>query len=487
MSGIRAAAFWSMGAQYLVFVIQFAVSVVIARFFLAPAEVGLFGIALAAAMLVSVLQDFGLTRYIGAQAELDEATIRSCSSVALLFGAGVALLILLLSPVFREVYGEPRLVPLLAIVAASYLLVPFGIVPFALLQRGMQFRPLAFVTVGAAFANAAVAVGLAALGYSAFALAWGLVADKAVRAAGSMMAAGRGPAWPPRFGAAGSILRFGSAASILYVSGALGTRSPELIVGRLLGFAAVGLYGRAASLAAQLVTLVAGAVGAVFTPAFRQIRDSGGAMGPAYVRVVAGYTALTWPALAFLAAASTPLVLILYGEAWRGVAPLLAFIALAEMAFTALPLHMEIPVLMGRMRRLLALNLLDTAASIGLLAVGAGIGLTEAAGSRLLYGLVWLLIYGGFMRRLTGFSWGAMLSVHGRSALLAIATILPLLGLYERVPPDRIGLALLVGAAMAGALLWLAGLFVLRHPMRAEVLHVTAMLLARRRGQTEAI
>ena len=43
---VRGAAMWSMAAQYVVFALQFAVSVIIARFFLTPEEVGLFSIAL---------------------------------------------------------------------------------------------------------------------------------------------------------------------------------------------------------------------------------------------------------------------------------------------------------------------------------------------------------------------------------------------------------------------------------------------------------
>ena len=57
---VRGAAVWAMAGQYLSFAIQFAASVVISRFFLSPTEVGLFSIAMAAALLIAVLQDFGL-------------------------------------------------------------------------------------------------------------------------------------------------------------------------------------------------------------------------------------------------------------------------------------------------------------------------------------------------------------------------------------------------------------------------------------------
>ena len=180
-AAVRAGALWSMGAQYAVFAVQFAVSVLISRFFLAPAEMGLFGIALAAAMLVAVLQDFGLTRYIGAATEIGEEELATCFTVSALFAGAVALVILLLARPLAAFYGEPALAPLLAILAATYLFVPLGVVPAALIQREMNFRALALVNLGAVAAYAAVALGLAAAGFSAFALAWSLVAQAAVR------------------------------------------------------------------------------------------------------------------------------------------------------------------------------------------------------------------------------------------------------------------------------------------------------------------
>ena len=57
---IRRAAAWSMATQYAAFIFQFATSVIISRFFLLPSDVGLFSIALAAAMMVSIFQDMGI-------------------------------------------------------------------------------------------------------------------------------------------------------------------------------------------------------------------------------------------------------------------------------------------------------------------------------------------------------------------------------------------------------------------------------------------
>ena len=421
-------------------------------------------------MLVSVLQDFGITRFVAGEPELDDAKIRACYSVSILFALVIGLVILALAWPVAGFYGDARLTPLLIVVAGSYLLVPFGIVPSALLQRAMDFRALFFVNSGAAMAGGAVALGLAAAGFSAMALAWAAVAQQGARALIGMGLSGWRSPLPLRLAGARPILRFGGGVSALYVSGAIGTRSPELIIGRILDFAAVGLYGRAVGLAGQLRTLVSGAIGGVFYPAFARLRDRGEDLAPPYYRVVAGYSATTWPAMAFLAAASTPLVLMLFGPKWAGVAPLLVWISLSEIAFTALPLHIELPIILGRMRRLLALNILDTIASIGLLVAAALWSLEWAAASRIGYGILWFAIYAAFLRGLINFRWRVMAAIYAKSLALAAATAAPLIVIYRLCDPATIDLPVLTAAALAGGAAWLATLFLVRHPARDELI-----------------
>ena len=478
---VRGAALWSMAAQYASFAITFIVSVLISRFFLGPEEVGLFSIALAAAMLVSVLQDFGITRYVAGEPELGEDKIRACFSVSLIVALAIGLVILALAWPVAAFYGDPRLFPVMAVIAGSYCLTPFAIVPSALLQRDMDFRRLFVVNVGSALAGGGVALATAAAGESAMSLAWGTVAQQGMKAALGMALAGHRPSWPLTTSGIRPILGFGTGMSALYVSGAIGVRTPDLIVGRIVSIAATGLYSRASSLAAQLVTLLTGAVGAVFYPAFARLRDRGEDLAPPYLRVVSGYTAVTWPAMAFLTVAALPMVLLLYGERWQEVAPLLALIALSEFFFTAIPLQMELPILLGRMRRLLILNILDTVISIGLLVLGALWSLEAAAASRIAYGFAWWFIYAWLLRDLIGLKWLALLDVYLRSLAVSAAAVAPVLLAYVFVaPPQSLPIMWLFGSVATGALAWFGALFVVRHPVREEIGAFAAHLIPAR-------
>ena len=475
---VRGAALWAMAGQYVTFGVTFVTGVIISRFFLGPEEVGLFSIALAAAMIVSVFQDFGITRYVSGETELGPEKLRTCFSVSLVVALGIGLIVFGLAWPIAAFYDDDRLIPIVAVIASSYLLVPFGIVPTAVLQRKMDFRRLFIVNVGSIAAMGGTAVTLAALGFSALSLSWAILAQAGAKAVLGIALSGVRPPWPLSFTGARPILHFGSRMMAIYAVAAVGVRSPDLIVGRAVSIEGAGLFSRAMSLAGQLVTLLTGAVGAVFYPAFARMRDRGDDLVPPYLRVAAGFTAVTWPGMVFLAAAARPVVLLLYGSHWAEVAPLLAFIALSELFFAALPLQGELPILLGRIKLLLVLNIIETTVLIGLLVVAAMWSLEAAAASRLLYGAVRWVVYAWMLRRLIGLRMRALFDIYARSLAVSLAAVAPLLLTYELVAgPAQIGVAWLAAAALAGGLCWLGALFLVRHPARLEVAGFAEILL----------
>ncbi len=475
---IRTAAAWAMASQYTSFALQFATSVILARWLITPAQLGLFSIAFAAISLVAFLQDFGVTRYISGERDLTPDKLHTAFTISVAFAWSIAGLAMLAAGPITRFYGDPQLLPVTRIIAASYLLVPLAIVPQALCQRRLDFRSNTMIEVGAALANSVVAVSLAMRGHGALALAWGAFAQQAARLMVSQLRAGIMLPWPLRLRGAEPVLRIGGTNSVLSVCGSITARAPELVIGRLIDSAAVGLFARAAGLALQLRLLLAGAVTGVFYPAFRQVRDSGQPLGPPYLRVVAAYTAITWPAMAGIALLAEPMVRLLYGERWMAAAPLLAWVAVAQICYVALPLNGDLPILLGRMRSLIRRNLVESVASVLLLALAAPFGLYWVAVSRAVHGLLWVVLYLGLMREMIGFSGRALFAIYLRSGAATLAALAPGALLYLLwASPAHAGFAQLLSAAGLGSLAWLGVLRLLRHPAYREVAGLAEHLL----------
>lgn len=484
---VRVAAAWALTSQYASFTIQFAASVILARFFIEPAELGAFSIAFAAVSLVAFLQDFGVNRYITGERELTDDKLHTAFTISILFAWTIAGLALLMAYPIAWFYDDPGLLPVTLVIAASYLLVPLAIVPQALRQRALDYRSNTMIEVGSSVANATIAVTLGWHGYGALALAWGAFAQQAARLIVSQWRAGLVLPWPLRLRGGRPVVELGATNSVLSVADVVIFRSPELVIGRVIGAAATGLFARGAGLALQLRLLVAGAVTGVFYPAFRQKRDAGEPLGPPYLRVVAAYTGVTWAAMAGIAVLAQPLVHLLYSHRWLGAAPLLTWLALAQCCYVALPLAHDLPLLLGRKTTLVRLTLVDTALSLALLASAAPFGLHWIAISRLAHGLIGIPLYWGLMCDMLGVRTRDILAIQLRSGFAAFSAVLPALAFYRWWDaPATAGAAQLAVSAVTGVLAWLIALRLLRHPAFAEIIglanHVLAPLLLGRRA-----
>lgn len=477
---VRGAAALAMASQFGAFAIQFAASVILARYFIDPDELGLFTIAFSFVSLLAVLQQFGINQFVAGERELDDDRIRTAFTVSLAISWAIAVLCVALAWPVAAFYDMPGLLPLMLVIAASYFFVPLATVPMALLQREMDFKSNTMIEIGVVLANAVIAIWLAWRGWGPMALAWGAFAQQVARAAIAQWRVGGRLPIPPRLAGAMPVLKFGGLFTVLSALSQTGARLPELLIGRLLDTVAVGLFARAYGLTFQLRLLVSGGLATVFYPAFARARDRGEDLGAHYVRVTASFTAITWPAMAGLAACSIPVISMLYGDRWLGAARPLEWIAISQILFIALPLHVELPILLDRMRPLLWRFGLDTAVSVVLLAIGAMISLEAAAASRVAYGIAWLAIHAPFLHSVVGFRWRALLRVWAQSAIVTGVAVLPVWMSYLYwVPAAQAGIAQIVLCVAFGVALWLVALRQSRHPAYVEVHHFANIALSR--------
>lgn len=474
---IHKAALWSMGSQYIHFVLLFITSTLVSRFFLTPEEVGVFSIALSIALITAVVQDFGITRYLVAQKDITPKTLHLCSTFSMIFSSLVAVILAAIAWPMAQFYSDGSLYMVIVIIAASYVAIPWSALPIAILTHRLDFKSLFFINVGGALANSVICLFLAWQGFSSQSLAWAMVGQSLTRAIIAQIMERVPILWPISFENPRKIITFGSSSLLLSISGAIGVRSPDLIVGRLLGMFQVGLFSRAHGLAGQFYILVIGAAGGVFYPAFARLRDRGDDLAPHYERVMATYCGTIWPAMAMLALTSWQLVMFLYGETWAGVAPLLALMAVSQFFFVAMPLHVDIPILAERFRGLLIRNFAESAASIITLIIASQYSIIWAAASRIAYGMIWYLIYAPFLHDIVRFRWTKVGVIYAKSAALTLIANIPLVAThYYMGGVTQASFLTLIPAIILGCMLWLFGMVAFRHPALREFIAIAEKL-----------
>lgn len=477
---LRSATLWAAVAQYSGFALQFVLSVVIARYFLGPAEIGVFSVAFSAAAMVHGLQDFGLTRFLVGARTLERATLRVAFTVSIAVSLFIVIAVALMARPIANFYDNDALFTITLVIGISFVFTPLAVVPMALVQRDMDFRKTAFVEGGAHLANALVAIAAAWQGYSAMSLAFGVFAYQFTRAVLTQFVRPVFAVFPPSMEGAKAMFTYGGWSSVLSFTASFAARAPDLVIGKIISEAALGLYSRATGLALQFRLLVGGPIAAVFYPSLARARDRGENLDAHYLRLTAALCAVTWGAMAGLAAASEPLVLGLYGERWAGVAPLLIWIALAQVFFIAVPMQVDVGYLLGGWTRVIQLTLLDAVLSLAILLVAAQYGLWWAAFSRIIHGAIWWVIHAIFIQRLVRFAWADLFAIYARTAVAAVAAAVPLLLAYRFwIAPSEMGLVVLVLLSGAGVALWYGALIAVRHPSVDDITRLVSERLRR--------
>ena len=255
---------------------------------------------------------------------------------------------------------------------------------------------------------------------------------------------------------------------------------PYFIFGRLLNAEAVGLGQRAVTLSLFPERVILAGVGAVALPALAQQAREGGSLRHGYFRAIELITAALWPALILLALLAGPVVAVLLGRQWQEVVPLVEILAVAlQFSFPA-TLHYPVMVATGSIRYMPPVLVVQSVVLLGTLIVVAQQGLRATALSMLLIvpfnSLLSLLL----VRFVVGFRWIDLAYAMRKSAVCAaLSAVGPAtLALATWRLPD-IPLAAAMLAMLLALLGWFGGLWLTRHPLLDEVVHVATAARAR--------
>jgi PST family polysaccharide transporter len=316
---------WMMASQVAIQVLALATSIVVARF-LTPREVGLAAMALVFSSLAILMVDAGIGAVLVQKPELTDEDLDTAFWTNVALGVGLTLLGVGLSWPIAQLYGEPQVQPLFAVLSLTFLFTALGIVQGGLLTRELRFRSLEMRTIVATAISCAVGMALAILGAGP----WAIVAQNLAISGVSTILLWLSSPWRPR--PRFSRDRFRGMAG--FGGHVLGTRTvtwgarnvDSLLIGRHLGAASLGAYSIAYNLMLTAVNRIASPVTQVFFPAFSRIRDRGRIAG-LWLRAVRMVALIVVPSMLGLIAVAPDFVEVLFGRRWHQAAPVFQILA----------------------------------------------------------------------------------------------------------------------------------------------------------------
>ena len=461
-SRIRSGLAWKAGSQVVLQVSRMVVALVLARL-LAPHDWGLALEVLAVSGFVVVFTDSALGTALIQRRELlpgDRSTVFWTTA-----GIGVLLMVggfAIAGPV-AGFYGDPEVEPLFAALSVGFLVSALGSTQSALLVRDMQFRLLELRLMGSTAVGAIAGIAIALMDYGA----WAIVGQQLAEAAASTALLWWLSPWRPSFRfSLDSLRRLGGFAGNVFGENLLyqaGRNVSNLLIGRYLGAASVGVYGLANNVILVPFLRIAGPLQQVFFPAFARMRDDRERMADVWIRATRLVGTISIPALVGLVVVAPDFVQVVLGPKWSEATPVIQILAWVGLIQSLQTLAGEVLLAVGRASWLLRFTAVWFVGSVVAFAVGVQWGLLGVATSYLVVTLVIEPLRTYLTTRALGISFwrfvGALGGVAQATALMAVSVFLARAALVAADVPAaaRLGLLVALGAVVYGlAFLWRA-------------------------------
>lgn len=471
LTGVR----WSAIDQVVTQVFQFSISVVLARM-LAPNDFGLLGMVTVFVGFASLFADIGLGAALIQRENLRSEHLNAAFCVNLLAGLLLTLLFAGSGPLIAAFYDEPRLQSLTAFLALSFLFGSFGIVPRAWMTRELDFRRLAIAAWASKLISGPTAILLAFRGYGVWSLAFNTVLASLLTSAFVWLLS----SWRPslRFDK-NSLLELLGFSSRLFGYQTINywlRNADNFLIGRYLGSDALGFYSRA--YAVMLMPIHMGStLGRVMFPALSSIQKDKARVGRVYLRMCQATAFVTAPIMFGLLAVSDTFVLVVFGQRWAPMIPVLQILALLGFLQSIGTLVGNLLLSAGRSDLMLSLGIGTGILILAAMVIGLQHGIVGVALGYAIASYLAFLPQQGLALRLVGLSLGDLVGKLWPPTASAALMCVLVYALGRQLPAAwALPLHLAVQVA-AGALIY--GLIV--HYSRMQIyLHLRELLWTRR-------
>ncbi len=244
----------------------------------------------------------------------------------------------------------------------------------ALLIRQMQQVQTASIRLTASFLSVVVAIILAAMNFGYWALVWQEVVRAFLVALGVWLACPWRPGLPYRTEDVRSFVRFGVDLTLTQLLYVVTSNVDRLIVGKLFGASALGLYRQAQQLIMVPVEQLNQPAASVAQPGLSILQRDPERYRRYYEKIVFLIGLGTMPVSAFATVYAAEITSVVLGPKWTEAAPFIAIFAAATFVRPVLGSASLVLITRGKSRRLLAMTTLSNLTLLALLVVGVAGG-----------------------------------------------------------------------------------------------------------------
>src|ERR1035438_6612397 len=310
---IRSAYRWSIAGNLAKQFVGFGISMLLAKLLL-PGDFGLIGMTQLVVTLLAYFQDLGLGDAVVHFNE-DENSLPTCYTVTALMGVLLTAILIAAAPLVSLFFREPRLTAILRVLSVSLFLSGLQSVPKGLMIKRFRFRELTLRDLVSTTVGGTTGVIMAFLGYGVWSLVTNLVLWNFLQTALLLYMMPPSYTLHIRKDVMRRMLNYGLPLMSSALLFQFYDNADFMIVGRVLGKTALGLYGLAFKLAVLANEKVGVVVHQVAFPSFAAMQDDKERARKHWFAVSRSVHLLIFPILAALFVNCEDVILLL-GKKW---------------------------------------------------------------------------------------------------------------------------------------------------------------------------
>ncbi|WP_372995831.1 lipopolysaccharide biosynthesis protein [Lutispora sp.] len=367
--------------------IQFIVQLVLARILL-PEDYGLIALVAIFITISAVFVQSGFNTALIQKKDADEVDFSSVFYLSLFVAGFLYIALFFASPFIADFYGEPQLISVLRVLAATLIFGAVNSIQNAIIARKMKFKMLFLSSLGSIVISGTAGIAAA---YSGLGV-WALVVQQLLNQLSITVILWFTVKWRPKL--VFSISRVAglfSYGSKLLASALIDTVYKDirsLIIGKIYNPSILGFYNRGQQFPKLIVTNINGSIQSVILPTLSAHQENRKRVKEIMRRAIVTSSFIMFPMMIGLAVVAEPLVKIILTDKWLPAVP---FLQIFCASYALWPIHtanLQAINAMGRSDIFLKLEIIKKAIGLVILTISIPFGVYVMAWGTLLSGVI---------------------------------------------------------------------------------------------------
>jgi PST family polysaccharide transporter len=315
---------------------------------LSPADYGIVGLAMPFLTFAMMIADAGIAMSLVRSSPSRRGVWSTCFWLSTFLGLALAIAMAGSAPLAAIIFDEPRLGPI--VMALGLVILAQGIlaVPMTMLQQENRFHVIAAIETTAVVVSIGTAVVIALDGGGAWALVGQQLAFFAVRLVATLLVSPFRPLLVWDLLSVREHLTFGRDILTVNIVSFFSRSMDNLIIGKVLGVAAVGVFSMTFQFFRLPLMLVTGPLQYVIYAQLARLGGDRFAIRRMFLFLTRGLAILAFPVIGMVAAAHHPVFKLLLSEKWQQSGELFLILAPASAAQQLTALSGTVTLALGR-------------------------------------------------------------------------------------------------------------------------------------------